>query len=657
MTMGKSNWSCRIRRFLGYSGLLLLVLVVLVVLLGVGPSLIPYLFRTGDDLTRAQPVVTFLAEPPVIDGVLDENLRHLPQRHFNLRFRLFTASPRTSFRLGYGAGFLYIFIAAEGGEIVRRDRGYQHGDGLQVVLAAASSATELSNRYYVLGFSPQEDPQKLWARKIIWYHDRETMLTQLGDDALFAAAVSEDIVGYEALVPWHRVRPHHPWLDEQLGLNLCFIKGVGAGRFTMDYLLFDWRVPTERQPRRAMPLQFESPTVSSADQIYARPARSSFKGEPLRIDVASRLTTGDDAEIDLAVDPADSEEVVLRSAIRARGRGELSRETVYVDHALDPGSYVVELEMPSGEVVESDLLVLPDFDVDELATRIEAVVAKLPAGDRATLQFKLERVASAREAGQLDSSLLDQAGELIELVEAAEAGGLELSHRAGVIRRAFRSVQDGSLQPYTLKTPEGYDLDRTYPLIVFLHGSGVTDERAARTSARLFEGVPFIQVFPYARGVSHYYGTSESQTDIREVIEDVFANYPVDPERVVLTGFSMGGYGVYRTHLEQPDLFRALAVFSGSPRAPWPLRFKRNASYPNVSRRRHRGRFTDVPLFVFHGLQDRSLPFEKTETFLAALKSAGACCVELHTEDVGHDNPSDPETIESFQTWLAKAVL
>ena len=52
-----------------------------------------------------------------------------------------------------------------------------------------------------------------------------------------------------------------------------------------------------------------------------------------------------------------------------------------------------------------------------------------------------------------------------------------------------------------------------------------------------------------------------------EVLADVAAHYPVDPERVYLSGFSMGGYGIYRTFSEDPMRYGGLIVLSGVPYA------------------------------------------------------------------------------------------
>jgi len=120
----------------------------------------------------------------------------------------------------------------------------------------------------------------------------------------------------------------------------------------------------------------------------------------------------------------------------------------------------------------------------------------------------------------------------------------------------------------------------------------------------------------------------------------------------VLGGFSMGGYGVYRTFWESPDMFKALLVLSGDPQLPWLQRKLTGGSYPPVHERVEL--FKNIPLFLFHGTEDRNCPFERTAAFVKRLRASGACCVEFHTEPLGHDVPHDQQTLDSLHAWLRK---
>ncbi len=101
-------------------------------------------------------------------------------------------------------------------------------------------------------------------------------------------------------------------------------------------------------------------------------------------------------------------------------------------------------------------------------------------------------------------------------------------------------------------------------------------------------------------------------------------------------------------------MFRALLVVSGEPEIPWLQRKLTGGSYPPIHERLDI--FKDKPLFVFHGTEDRNNPFERTAAFVERLQAAGACCVELHTEELGHEVPHDPQTLDRLHAWLKEVA-
>jgi predicted esterase len=631
------------RRILKYGLLAALLGLLVVVLLGIGPSLFTYALTD----VAALPPVAFLTRAPFIDGVLDSGLERLTARDFPLRFRLFHSGPGTQYRLAHGVDFLYLFIQADGTEIVQRDRGYQHGDGFHMVLATPpSDGGALADRFFVLGFSPQDDPARAWARKVVWYHDVATRLSKLPDDVLFAARVSNGNAGYELLLPWRVVGPYHPWREVPIGFNLCFVKGVGAGGMVMDFVLFDWRLQAEQQRRRFVPLTFEPPAEGVA-QVAVLPPATSVEGEPLRFEV---VACGGERSEELAVRLATSEGEPAAEPFSATApiRAGAGVQAVSVDQRPTRGTHVMTSRV-QGVEVESELLVLPRFDVGEVERTLEDRGSGLSPGDRTTLGFAKAEIAASIARGRLNERLLRKMETFFAALD--DPGAL---HQGGaVFRRAFVSPTDGTTQPYTVRLPAGYDRKDLHPLLVFLHGSGVHDERAASVHDYLDEE-RYVQLFPYGRGMSHNYATEEAQTDIREAIADVAACYSVDTSRIVLGGFSMGGYGVYRTFWESPEMFRALLVLSGDPYIPWLQRTLTGGHYPPVHERLEI--FEDTPLFVFHGTEDRNNPFERTAAFVRRLQSSGACCVEFHTEEAGHEVPRDPKTLDRLHAWLGEVA-
>ena len=148
----------------------------------------------------------------------------------------------------------------------------------------------------------------------------------------------------------------------------------------------------------------------------------------------------------------------------------------------------------------------------------------------------------------------------------------------------YRSSVDQSEQPYALYVPKSHDPARRYPLVVSLHEEEsnhvVNLKRVFGIPARYGEtglqalsrlavprAVDYLVACPFARGTMGYQGIAEQ--DVYDVLADVKRRYPVDEDRVYLTGASMGGGGALWLGLTRPDVWAAVAplcadVFPGT---------------------------------------------------------------------------------------------
>ncbi len=215
---------------------------------------------------------------------------------------------------------------------------------------------------------------------------------------------------------------------------------------------------------------------------------------------------------------------------------------------------------------------------------------------------------------------------------------------SGVVVKAYRADWDGTLQPYALYVPRGYDPGRRWPLIVALHGAysnhlhnlrrvfgldnrpGETDDEAARNLLPLPD-VPALVVSPFGRGgLMGYDGLGEE--DVMRVIADVRRAYAVDPDRITLTGLSMGGGGTWAIGLRHPELFAALAPVCGisdfarmvpPAEAPFydfpqlealsPPAIAQNAAHMQV--------------MIFHGADDPTVPVQDSRRMAARYQALG----------------------------------
>jgi dienelactone hydrolase len=136
--------------------------------------------------------------------------------------------------------------------------------------------------------------------------------------------------------------------------------------------------------------------------------------------------------------------------------------------------------------------------------------------------------------------------------------------------RGFYSRIDGSAQPYLLTMPENYDpsAKRDYRLDIFMHGRDdtVLEQQFMAKSLTGYSSKPFgagpdrFMLQPYGRytNASRFAG----ETDGLEAIASVQKNYPIDPNRIVMAGFSMGGASAWSYIVHFADRWAA-----GSPGA------------------------------------------------------------------------------------------
>src|SRR5436190_5452232 len=155
----------------------------------------------------------------------------------------------------------------------------------------------------------------------------------------------------------------------------------------------------------------------------------------------------------------------------------------------------------------------------------------------------------------------------------------------------FRSDFDSSDQPYALYLPKDLDRSRTFPLIVDLHMEEMTHVQALRQVLIHPPNPDFIVACPVARGSMGYRGVAEK--DVYDMLADVKRRYPVDDDRVYLTGASSGGGGALWLGLTRPDVWAALSpICAEAP--PGAEDFAGNA--------------LNVPILLFHGEQDPVVP-------------------------------------------------
>lgn len=191
---------------------------------------------------------------------------------------------------------------------------------------------------------------------------------------------------------------------------------------------------------------------------------------------------------------------------------------------------------------------------------------------------------------------------------------------------------------YLLYLPKAYaeDAARRWPLVLFLHGSGERGDDLAALERhgppKLLEGrddFPAVVVSPQCLE-----GEFWDARALVALLDDVTRRLRVDPDRVVVTGLSMGGRGTWDLAMTAPERFAAIAPICGG-------------AIPDRA-----CRLRSVPVRAYHGARDAVVPLLESRTVVEAVKACGGEAELVVYPDATHDSWSATYADPAFWGWL-----
>ncbi len=196
---------------------------------------------------------------------------------------------------------------------------------------------------------------------------------------------------------------------------------------------------------------------------------------------------------------------------------------------------------------------------------------------------------------------------------------------------------------YRLLKPVTIEPGKKYPVVLYLHGAG---ERGSDNINQLKylpdwlatpenrQKYPCFLIAPQCRNDKKWvevdWSSKTSQDmptkpgDMEQmtvgILDHVLKTYPCDPDRVYLTGLSMGGYGSWDLAARMPERFAAVVPVCGGGDA------KQGAV------------LAKLPIWAWHGDQDGAVPVNRSREMIEAIKAAGGQPKYTELPGVGHDS-------------------
>jgi predicted peptidase len=215
--------------------------------------------------------------------------------------------------------------------------------------------------------------------------------------------------------------------------------------------------------------------------------------------------------------------------------------------------------------------------------------------------------------------------------------------------------------PYRLLVPSDLNSSSKHPLVLFFHGSG---ERGDDNERQLLNGVgrfatldsqsrfPCFVVAPQCP--THldnqpimWTGEREQMRSLKlasevaiplqtalELVSAIQVKFPIDQDRIYVTGISMGGFATWEALLRHPEKFAAAVPVCGGGDAS------------------HAARIKDIPVWAFHGADDPTVPVECSRLMIKMMEKAGGHPHYTEYPGVGHNSwdraYAEPELVSWF---------
>ena len=203
---------------------------------------------------------------------------------------------------------------------------------------------------------------------------------------------------------------------------------------------------------------------------------------------------------------------------------------------------------------------------------------------------------------------------------------------------------------YLLFVPRDYKEGSTtlWPLILFLHGReefgdslNIVKRHGIPRVIEEAEDFPCITVSPQCPANTDWVALIGQ---LMSLLSSIIEEFQVDRRCIYLTGLSMGGRGTWALVVEYPEIFAALIPICG--RVPDVDQFMEKVKV-----------LKDVPIWVFHGAKDSSVPVQNSEAIVATLRAVQGNVSYRVYPDADHDSWTETYSNPELYRWMLSQSL
>jgi len=533
----------------------------------------------------------------------------------------------------------YLAVKALDADIEKVDRSWQFGDGFSFTLVTDEDKESSSYVYQ-------------------YVFDQENKLLILRNGEHFPPCDTQEIefefrqlsngVDYEIAIPFKLLKPFNPFIYKKAALNFSYTDKDGSGVVSV-MMRSDQNFFGEASIVRAgqfLTFKTVDPELAQDASFHATLKKNFFQD-------------GETIELRYAVNSDNRQEnMKIRAAMLSENAEKQNDEkTVGLRPGLNTGTFPLAIgKLPSGNYTlrvtfmdkngnlvseyADDIFVLNRGEMEEYRNRLSAYKdRKELEASLSNLEIRFEWLDEFYKKPNYEdiSTLNEWQGDIASLISRLEKGAPAVFEKNTIKRYAHRSKIDNTLQPYSVFLPETFNPDTQYPLIVFLHGSGMDERQLMSGLASVFGTLGYPIIAPKARGLSSGY-EGDSGEDVFECVEHFISLYPnIRRDRIFLMGFSMGGTGTWRLGILRPDYFRGLVIISGAVK-------------PDILDQIDRLR--EQKIYIIHGAQDLSVPIDGTRQAVEELKAMQANVVYIELPEAGHGG--NLESLLEIVPWIEK---